>query len=121
MRYKNFEDMPIWQEAMDIAIGVHTISEGFPRKEDYGLTSQIRRSALSVSANIAEAFGRHHRLDKLCFYYNARGSLAETKSHLIYSNRIGYVNSELFKSLEERLRILNINLGKVIASLSKSR
>ncbi len=67
--------------------------------EDYGLTSQIRRSALSVSANISEPFGREHTLDKLNFYYHSRGSLSETKSHLIYGTRVKYFNEFEFKEL----------------------
>ena len=90
--------MPVWQKAMDLAVGIFEITEKLPKKEDYGLTSQIRRSALSVSANIAESFGRKHTLDKLNFYYHSRGSLAETKSHLIYGNRVKYFQEDdLFK------------------------
>jgi len=80
--YKSFKNMPIWKEAMNIAEQIFTITDNLPRKEDYGFTSQIRRAALSISANIAEAFGRNHTLDKINFYYFARGSLTETQSHL---------------------------------------
>ena len=75
---------------MELAQKVHIATEGLPRKEDYGLTSQIRRSALSIPGNLAEGFGRTHTKDKLNFYYAARGSLAETKSHLLYGQRVGY-------------------------------
>jgi four helix bundle protein len=97
MEYKSFEDMPVWQKAMDLAVKIHGLTERLPRKEDYGLTSQIRDSGLSVSGNISEGFGRKHTNDKLRFYYNARGSLAETKSHLIYGHRVGYFNVTGFK------------------------
>ena len=63
--YKSFEEMPVWKRSMDLAVKIFELSEKFPRKEDYGLTSQIRRSALSISANIAESFGREHTLNKL--------------------------------------------------------
>jgi four helix bundle protein len=53
--YKSFKDMPVWQQAMEIAENVQKLTQGLPRSEDYGFTSQIRRSALSISANIAEA------------------------------------------------------------------
>jgi len=88
--YKSFEDMPVWKKAMDLGVQVFSLTEALPKKEDYGLISQIRRSALSVSGNIAEGFGRKHTKDKLNFYYNARGSLSETKSHLIYGHKVGY-------------------------------
>jgi len=58
--YQTFEDMSVWQKAMDLAVTIFEITENLPKKEDYGLTSQIRRSALSVSANIADSFGRMH-------------------------------------------------------------
>ena len=88
--YASFEDMPVWQKAMDLAEQVFALTEGLPRKEDYGLTSQIRGSALSVAGNIAEGFGRQHTKDKVNFYYVSRGSLAETKSHLIYGFKVHY-------------------------------
>ncbi|HEU5408017.1 MAG TPA: four helix bundle protein, partial [Nitrospira sp.] len=82
--------MPVWQKGMELAKKVFSLTEGLPRKEDYGLTSQLRRSALSVPGNLAEGFGRQHTKDKLNFYYASRGSLAETKSHLIYGEEVGY-------------------------------
>jgi len=80
--YKSFKEMPVWQSAMNIAEMVFSLSDTLPKKEDYGLTSQVRRSALSISANIAEAFGREHTLEKINFHYVARGSLTETQNHL---------------------------------------
>ena len=69
--------MPVWQKAMILAEDIFLITTNLPRNEDYGLTSQLRRAALSESANIAEGFGREHLKDKLNFYYNSRGSLFE--------------------------------------------
>jgi four helix bundle protein len=87
-----------------------------PKKEDYGLTSQIRRSALSVPGNIAEGFGRRHTKDKLNFYYMSRGSLGETKSHLIYGFKVGYFQeSELSELLELTANIWE-ELNKLINS-----
>jgi four helix bundle protein len=90
MKYKSFEEMPVWKKAMDLAQRIFLLTEKLPRKEDYGLTSQIRRSSLSVPSNIAEGFGRMHSKDKLQFYYDARGSVCETKNHLIYGTKVGY-------------------------------
>ena len=88
--YKSFTDMPIWKEAMQVAELTFRLTDILPKKEDYGLTSQLRRAALSVSGNIAEAFGRYHVSDKINFYYYARGSATETMSHLEYGRRVGY-------------------------------
>jgi len=117
--YKSFEDMPVWQKAMNLATGIFQLTEGLPQKEDYGLTSQIRRSALSVSANISESFGRAHTLDKLNFYFNARGSLAETKSHLIYGHRVGYFNQDVFDRFFIVINDIWQDLNRVIATLKK--
>ena len=89
--------MPVWQSAMNVAVEIFELTENLPRKEDYGFTSQIRRSALSISANIAEAFGREHTFDKINFYYFARGSLTETLSHLDYGQRVNYFSNDKVK------------------------
>ncbi|MBI5314789.1 MAG: four helix bundle protein [Nitrospirae bacterium] len=99
--YQSFEDMPVWQKAMELAQEVFSLTESLPRKEDYGLTSQIRRSALSVPGNLAEGYGRQHTKDKLNFYYASRGSLAETKNHLIYGQNVAYFKqSECVPAME---------------------
>jgi four helix bundle protein len=113
--------MPIWQEALRIAENVHALTDGLPRKEDYGFTSQIRRAALSISANIAEAFGCHHSGDKINFYYIARGSLTELESHMEYGKRVGYFEAADQEKLEVALLALHHDLNKVIATLKASK
>jgi len=112
--------MPVWQEAMAVAEQVFAITDKLPRKEDYGFTSQIRRAALSISANIAEAFGRSHSLDKIRFYYVARGSLTETQSHLEYGKRVGYINPKSAQELDGNLGRIHNDLNRVIVTLRKS-
>jgi four helix bundle protein len=119
MEYRSFEAMPVWQKAMELAARIHALTENLPRKEDYGLTSQIRDSSLSVSGNIAEGFGRKHTKDKLNFYYNSRGSLAETKSHLIYGQKVGYFNSSEFRQYSILIEDIWKELNSLINSLSK--
>jgi four helix bundle protein len=111
---KGFREMPIWQDSLDIAVKIFEIIELFPRKEDYGLTSQIRRSALSISANIAEAFGRNHTKDKINFYYHARGSVTETQSHLIYCEKANYINIKIVNILIEELDEICLSINKII-------
>jgi len=117
--YRSFKDMPVWQQAMEIAERIYSVTEDLPRKEDYGLTSQIRRSALSISANIAEAFGRKHLLDKINFYYHARGSLTETQSHLEYSRRVGYLGCVDADSLDNALSELHLEINKIVITLKE--
>ena len=102
MGYDSFEEMPVWQKAMDLAVKIFHLTEKLTRKENFGLTSQIRRSGLSVSGNLAEGFGRKHTRDKLNFYYDSRGSLTEAKNYLIYGHKVGYFTQKEFRE--------NINL-----------
>jgi len=118
MSFNSFEDMPIWQKAMDLAVKIFNLTEDLPRKEDYGLTSQIRDSGLSVSGNVAEGFGRKHTKDKLNFYYNSRGSLAETKSHLIYGNKVGYFNGREYENCLRLISEVWKELNALINSMS---
>ena len=121
LMYKSFKDMPIWQEAMDIAEEIFKITDNLSKKEDYGFTSQIRRAVLSISANIAEVFGRNHTLDKINFYYYARGSVTETQSHLEYGKRVKYLESKTVKELDKRLSKIHNDLNKVIMSLKEAK
>lgn len=105
---------------MDLAVQVYMLTEALPRKEDYGLTSQIRRSVLSVPGNIAEAFGRKHTKDKLNFYYDFRASLTETKSHLIYGHRVQYFTGDDFDRLSQHIGEVWKELNAVISSLHKT-
>jgi len=91
---ESFEDLEVWQIGKKIGVGIYGLTKDFPKEESFGLTSQIRRAALSVPANIAEGFGRYHYLDKAKFYLNARGSLYELKSHLLIAQELGYLKEE---------------------------
>lgn len=115
--YKSYKEMPIWQKAMNIAETIHMLTDRLPRKEDYGFTSQIRKAALSISANIAEAFGRNHTLDKINFYFMSRGSLTETQSHVEYGRRVGYISKEDADDLDKSLSKLYNDINKVILTL----
>jgi four helix bundle protein len=115
--YKSFEEMPMWKKSMDLAVRIFGLTDKLPKKEDYGLTSQIRRSALSVSGNIAEGFGRKHTKDKLNFYYDARGSLCETKNHLIYGQQVKYFEEKDRREYDVLIGGIWRELNSVIATL----
>ena len=119
--YKSFRDMSVWQESMIIAEQIFLFTDNLPKKEDYGFTSQIRRSALSISANIAEAFGRNHYSDKINFYYFARGSATETMSHIEYGKRVGYFDSKKLDRVLSKLQKVILDLNRVIKSLKTSK
>jgi four helix bundle protein len=115
--YKSFKDMTLWREAMDVAVEIFSLTENLPRKEDYGFTSQVRRAALSISGNVAEAYGRNHTSDKINFYYMARGSITELQSHLEYGRRVGYLDGQRSDEIDGRLAKLHSDLNKVIVTL----
>lgn len=93
-RLTRFEDMKVWQDAQDLAVIIYKTTEKFPAQEQYALTSQIRRSASSVSANIAEGFGRSTDKDRAHFYHIALGSLLETKNFVYLSAKLDYVEQK---------------------------
>lgn len=115
--YKNFTDMPVWQEAMKLAVEVFDITTSLPRSEDYGLTSQIRRSANSISANIAEGFGRNTNKDKCHFYIISRGSAYETQSHLLYGSKVKYFQQAQAEKLISQYIEMIHDLNKLIKYL----
>lgn len=115
--YSNFTDMPVWQEAMKVAENIFELTLPLPKQEDYGLTSQIRRAALSISANIAEAYGRRTSLDKRKFYDYARGSAFETQNHIIYGTRVGYFSPDQAENIHAKINQIIHDINKIIKSL----
>jgi len=108
---KTFEELNVWQKAHAFVLCVYKSSEAFPKKEDYGLTSQFRRSAVSIAANIAEGYRKRGKADKLRFFNIAQGSLEESRYYVILSKDLGYINSdvelELYRLIEDTSRLLN--------------
>lgn len=101
----------VWQKSMDFAVAMYQATESFPKSEQYGLTSQLRRAAYSPPSNIAEGYGRHSWADQDRFHEIADGSLAECETFLILSHRLGYFTTEKFEELEQKraevARLLN--------------
>src|SRR6476659_2786544 len=105
---RNFQDLIVWQKAHQFVLSVYRLSKGFPREEVYGLTSQLRRAAISVPANIAEGFKKKGRLDKVRFMNIAQGSLEECRYYLILSNDLEYAETgKLMSDLDEISRMLD--------------
>lgn len=125
MKITRFEDLLVWQKARVLANFVYQLTSMFPSSEKYGLVDQIRRSAVSVSANVAEGFSRYHLKETLMFYRNARGSLTELKSHFYIAFDQKYLAKKnldiLFDNIDEVGKMLNglINKTDSFRKLSK--
>ncbi|CCV14476.1 four helix bundle protein [Mesorhizobium sp. STM 4661] len=88
-KINSYKDLIVWQQAMDLAVTTYSLTKAWPKEELYGLTSQIRRSATSIPANIAEGYGRDNRGSYQQFLRIAQGSLKEFETHLQIAERIG--------------------------------
>jgi four helix bundle protein len=111
--------MPVWLKAHKLAIEVFNLTIDLPRSEDYGLTSQVRKSSNGVGACIAEGFGRSTKKDKSNFYIIARGSSYETQNHLHYGINVGYFETQITLRLFDEYDELIHDLNKLIKSLSQ--
>lgn len=93
----SFEQLKVWQTAQEWAVLIYKVTKTFPNDEVYGMTSQLRRAVSSVSANIAEGFGRRTKNDKLHFYTMAYGSALETKNFIYLAQKLGYIDKVQLK------------------------
>jgi four helix bundle protein len=108
---KYFTDLDAWKKGHDLLLNVYKITRRFPKEEVYGLTSQIRRAAVSITSNIAEGFSRYHFKEKINFYYNARGSASEVQNLLVVARDVGFLKNAEQESLntatEDVKRLIN--------------
>jgi len=105
---------------MDLAVECYGLTEGFPKDETFGLTSQIRRAASSVPANIAEGYGRDSAGHYVNFLRTAQGSLKELETHLLLSNRIGLTEGAAFEGMLVRAEVVGKMLRGLIRSIQQS-
>jgi four helix bundle protein len=99
MKVKSYRDLMVWMAAMQLAEDIYQVTEAFPAREQFGLTSQLRRAAVSVPSNIAEGHARDSAREFLRFLSVAQGSLAEMETQLELSGRLGLVTAEDRQSL----------------------
>lgn len=120
MLAKSFEDVELWKKAHAWVLAVYRFSELFPKHELFGLTSQLRRAAVSVPANFAEGFKKQGKPDKVRFYNIAQGSLEECRYYFILARDLGYGNpSELVKASEEVSKMLDSYMRSVLAAINR--
>jgi len=114
---RSFRDLVVWQKAQLFVLAIYRLTAGFPKQETYGLTSQMRRAAVSVPAKIAEGFRRRGKADKARFMNMAEGSIEECQYYLILASDLGYGDtSALAPVLEETSRLLQDYNRAILAS-----
>ncbi len=107
----------MWQKARDSAVLVYSITNSSSFKKDYGLCGQVRRSAASITSNIAEGDERGTDKESVRFFFIAKGSLAELRTQMDIAHQIGYINEKTFLKVGEKA----IQIGKMPAGLIKGR
>ena len=114
---KSFQDLVVWQKAHQFVLSIYRFSETFPKREIYGLTSQIRRAAISIPANIAEGFKKKSKADKARFMNIAQGSIEECRYYIILAKDLGYgENKDLMSQLEEVSKLLQAYSHSILNS-----
>lgn len=117
MIYK-FTDLIAWKEAHKLVLFTYKILETFPKKEMFALCDQIRRCAVSISANIAEGFSRQGKKEKIQFYYVAKGSLTELENHFLIAKDVGYINEKVFQEFQTHADSVGRLLTGIIRAVS---
>ncbi|MHC4362161.1 MAG: four helix bundle protein [Planctomycetota bacterium] len=121
MKVKSYKELHVWKKGIDIVDSVYSIAQNLPENAQYGLASQIRRSAVSVPSNIAEGFARGHTAEYRQFLRVALGSCAELETQLIICQRRGYVTEKVLLSLQEELYHESRMIMNLIKSLGENK
>ena len=111
-----FSDLDVWQHGHRLVVAIYKFTQSWPKEEQFGLTSQVRRAAVSITSNIAEGFSRATKSDKRHFYTMSHGSLTELQNQLLVARDVGYVNSADFDKLAEQ----SVTVHKLLTALIKS-
>lgn len=115
-KIKRFTDLKAWQASRQLVKSTYQLTENFPRSEQFGLTSQMRRAVVSVASNIAEGFRRTSMRDKLHFYVMAHGSLTELENQIILAEDLNFIDHKAFLLLED----LSLETDRLVNGLVKA-
>ena len=114
---EQFENLKVWQKAMDLVTRVYQFTNQFPQTEQYGLTSQMRRAAVSIPANIAEGKGRSYQKERIQFFHMARGSAYELITLIRVSENLKYLKKDQSKPLLDSCSEITAMLNGLIQSI----
>jgi four helix bundle protein len=113
----DFRRLGVWQRAREFAVGVDHLTRAFPRRDGGIVGGQLRRSAISIPANIAEGCGKSSRKETLRFFQIAAGSATETENHLLIAGDLGYLHTEVRERFLGELKTIQRMLAKLMANL----
>jgi four helix bundle protein len=119
MQVNSYQDLKVWQDGMQLAEDCYGLTKGFPREEMFGMTSQIRRAAAAIPADIAEGWGREGTREYIQFLRVAQGSLKELETHLILFQRVGLAPEQSVNLLLQRTMELGKMMHSQIGSLQR--
>jgi len=117
---KDFKELKVWHKAYDLALSIYEVSRSFPREEMYGLTSQLRRAAVSIGANIAEGCGRRSDGELVRFLQIARGSSSEVEHHLLLARDLKFLQAATHQEIEKRLQEVQRMLTSLVSSIQET-
>jgi len=114
---KNYKELKVWQKAYQFCLGIYEITRRFPKEEKYGLTSQIRRSAISIPSNIAEGYGRKTTGEYIQALYISYGSLCELETQILLASDLDYIGAEKIEIFQKEMGDVERMLKGLIKSL----
>ena len=120
-KIKDFYDLDAWKKGHKFVLEIYNATKKFPKEELYGITSQLRRAAFSITANIAEGFSRYHYNDKVRFYHNARGSVSEIQNFLFLAKDLSFLTEGYLKYLFDFSEEINKLINGLIRSIEKQK
>ena len=118
---KTHKDLLVWKKRIDLVEQIYTFTKQFPKEELYGITNQMRRCAVSIPANIAEGSGRKNKAEFIQFLHIALGSASELETHLIISQRLGFLSSNSYDEIMNALNEIIKMICGLINSLNSTR
>ncbi len=116
-----YQDLKVWQKSVALVVDIYRLTKSFPRDEQYGLTSQLRRAAVSIPSNIAEGQGRRSERDFQKFLVTARGSLLELETQLVIAEKLDYLPATAGKALRAQTAELGRMLNGLISAVGQAR
>ena len=120
MKIRNYKDLNIWKRSIELVKNIYEISNSFPKEELYVLTSQLRRTAISIPSNIAEGFSRFHNKEYRQFLYIALGSCAELETQMIIANYLKYLNDDKFNDIINESEVICKMISNLIKKINDS-